>query len=193
MVNWDPVDQTVLANEQVIDGLGWRSGAKVERRPLAQWFLKITDYAQELLDDLDKLTGWPEQVRTMQRNWIGRSEGVNFRFEVDHPDCDPVEVYTTRIDTLMGVTYLAVASKHPLVEKALARDSSLKAFIEECQHLKVAEAELATIEKKGKANGFICFSSYFRRASSYLGCQLCPHGLWHRSGHGRAGSRSKRL
>lgn len=157
MVNWDPVDQTVLANEQVIDGLGWRSGAKVERRPLAQWFLKITDYAQELLDDLDKLTGWPEQVRTMQRNWIGRSEGVNFRFEVDHPDCDPVEVYTTRIDTLMGVTYLAVASKHPLVEKALARDSSLKAFIEECQHLKVAEAELATIEKKGKPTGLFAF------------------------------------
>lgn len=157
VVNWDPVDKTVLANEQVIDGKGWRSGAKVERRPISQWFLKITDYAQELLDDLDKLTGWPEQVRTMQRNWIGRSEGINFRFEVDHPDGDPIEVYTTRIDTLMGVTYLAVASQHPIVQKALARNRSLQAFIEECQHIKVAEAELNTLEKQGRPTGLFAF------------------------------------
>lgn len=157
MVNWDPVDKTVLANEQVIDGRGWRSGALVERRAISQWFLKITDYAQELLDDLDKLTGWPEQVRTMQRNWIGRSEGINFRFEVDHPDGDPIEVYTTRIDTLMGVTYLAVAPQHPIVQKALARNASLQSFIDECQHIKVAEAELNTLEKQGRATGLFAF------------------------------------
>lgn len=153
VVNWDPVDQTVLANEQVIDGKGWRSGAPVERRTIPQWFLKITDYADELLDHLDKLTGWPDQVRAMQRNWIGRSEGVNFRFEVDSPECSPIEVYTTRIDTLMGVSYLAVAPKHPIVEKALVLNPSLQTFIDECQHIKVAEAELATIEKQGKPTG----------------------------------------
>lgn len=153
VVNWDPVDQTVLANEQVIDGKGWRSGAPVERRNIPQWFLKITAYADELLKDLDTLTGWPEQVRTMQRNWIGRSEGVNFRFAVDAPDCSPIEVYTTRIDTLMGVSYLAVAPKHPIAEKALTLNPSLQSFINECQHVKVAEADLATQEKQGQATG----------------------------------------
>ncbi len=113
LVNWDPVDQTVLANEQVIDGKGWRSGAPVERRAIPQWFLKITDYAQELLDDLDALDGWPEQVRTMQRNWIGRSEGVELHFEVEGQE-QPLTVFTTRPDTLMGVTYVAVAPGHPL-------------------------------------------------------------------------------
>ncbi|MDX1519393.1 MAG: class I tRNA ligase family protein, partial [Gammaproteobacteria bacterium] len=110
VVNWDPVDQTVLANEQVIDGRGWRSGAVVERREIPQWFLRITDYAEELLADLEKLPGWPEAVRTMQQNWIGRSEGVEFDFEV--PGHDPLRVYTTRPDTLMGVTYCAVAAEH---------------------------------------------------------------------------------
>jgi len=105
MVNWDPVDNTVLANEQVIDGRGWRSGVLVERREIPQWFLKITDYAEQLLDDLDQLSGWPEQVRTMQRNWIGRSEGIEMHFGIAARD-DTLLVYTTRPDTLMGVTYV---------------------------------------------------------------------------------------
>ncbi|VAW61947.1 Leucyl-tRNA synthetase, partial [hydrothermal vent metagenome] len=150
--NWDPVDQTVLANEQVVDGCGWRSGAKVERREIPQWFMKITDYAQELLDDVDKLDGWPEQVRTMQRNWIGRSEGVELQFAVEGEA--PLTVYTTRPDTLMGVTYVAVAAEHPLTHKAAESNDELKAFIEECKTTKVAEAELATMEKKGLDTGF---------------------------------------
>lgn len=153
VVNWDPVDQTVLANEQVVDGKGWRSGAPIERRSISQWFLRITDYAQELLDDLDKLTGWPEQVRTMQRHWIGRSEGVTFSLTVDGVENGSLEVYTTRIDTLMGVTYIAIAPKHPLMVEAIALDSSLRAFVDECQHIKVAEADMATLEKKGCSTG----------------------------------------
>lgn len=153
VVNWDPVDNTVLANEQVIDGCGWRSGAKVERRSIPQWFLKITAYADELLQSLDTLTGWPEQVRTMQRNWIGRSEGVNFQFQVDRANTPPIEVYTTRIDTLMGVTYLAIAPQHPLVEIALQQNPALQTFIDACRNIKVAEAELATLEKEGQPTG----------------------------------------
>jgi leucyl-tRNA synthetase len=152
LVNWDPVDQTVLANEQVIDGRGWRSGAPVERRAIPQWFLKITDYAQELLDDLDALGGWPEQVRTMQRNWIGRSEGVELQFEVEG-QAQPLTVFTTRPDTLMGVTYVAVAPGHPLAVQAADGNAALKAFIEECAHTKVAEADMATLEKKGVDTG----------------------------------------
>ena len=150
-VNWDPVDQTVLANEQVIDGRGWRSGALVERKKIPQWFLKITDYADQLLDDLDQLDGWPEQVKTMQRNWIGRSEGVELNFHVD--GYGELEVFTTRPDTLMGVTYVAVAAQHPLALKAAENNPELAAFIEECRHTKVAEADLATMEKKGMALG----------------------------------------
>jgi leucyl-tRNA synthetase len=116
-VNWDPVDQTVLANEQVVDGRGWRSGALVERRKIPQWFIKITAYAQELLDDLAKLDGWPDEVRTMQANWIGRSEGVQLSFGIEGHD-EQLTVYTTRPDTLMGVTYVAVAPQHPLAERA---------------------------------------------------------------------------
>ncbi len=153
VVNWDPVDQTVLANEQVIDGRGWRSGAKVERRAIPQWFLKITAYAEELLQSLDHMPGWPEQVRTMQRNWIGRSEGVTFHFEVKDEAFNPIEVYTTRIDTLMGVTYLAVAPQHPLVDIALKKNPDLKSFIDDCRNIKVAEADLATLEKEGKPTG----------------------------------------
>lgn len=153
VVNWDPVDQTVLANEQVIDGKGWRSGAKVERRSIPQWFLKITDYADELLQSLDNMPGWPEQVRTMQRNWIGRSEGVSFDFKVDHENCKPLTVYTTRIDTLMGVTYLAVAPQHPLVDIALKQQPELAEFVNACRNIKVAEADLATAEKEGRATG----------------------------------------
>ncbi|WP_370298819.1 leucine--tRNA ligase [Pontibacterium sp.] len=150
-VNWDPVDQTVLANEQVIDGRGWRSGALVERKKIPQWFLKITDYADQLLEDLDKLEQWPEQVRTMQKNWIGRSEGVELVFDVD--GYGELEVFTTRPDTLMGVTYVAVAAQHPLAQQAAANNPELAEFIEECKHTKVAEADLATMEKKGMALG----------------------------------------
>ncbi|KKO48941.1 leucine--tRNA ligase [Arsukibacterium sp. MJ3] len=151
-VNWDPVDQCVLANEQVIDGRGWRSGALVEQRELAQWFIKITAYAEELLTDLDQLTEWPEQVRTMQKNWIGRSEGTNIRFNIAGQDSE-VEVYTTRPDTLYGVTYLAVAAQHPLARQAAEDNPALAAFIEDCKGGKLAEAELATMEKKGCATG----------------------------------------
>ena len=152
-VNWDPVDQTVLANEQVIDGRGWRSGALVERREIPQWFLKITAYADQLLADLEQLDGWPEQVRTMQANWIGRSEGVELQFAVAGRD-EPLTVFTTRPDTLMGVTYVAVAPEHPLALAAAERDADLAAFIEECRHTKVAEADMATLEKKGCGTGF---------------------------------------
>jgi leucyl-tRNA synthetase len=158
VVNWDPVDQTVLANEQVVDGRGWRSGALVERREIPQWFLKITDYADELLADLDRLPGWPEQVRTMQRNWIGRSTGVQLRFEVNSDIStqkpEPITVFTTRPDTLMGVTYLAIAPEHPLAKIAAEADPEIAAFIEGCSNIKVAEAELATLEKKGIATKF---------------------------------------
>lgn len=150
-VNWDPVDQTVLANEQVIDGRGWRSDALVERRELAQWFVKITDYAEELLNNLDKLTGWPEKVKTMQRNWIGRSEGVEIKFPTG--DGSDLTVYTTRPDTLMGVTYLAVAPQHPLAASAAETNPELAAFIEECNRTKVAEADMAKMEKQGMATG----------------------------------------
>jgi len=152
MVNWDPVDNTVLANEQVIDGRGWRSGAVVERREIPQWFLKITDYADELLNDLDQLDGWPEQVRTMQRNWIGRSEGVEMHFGIAGRE-ETLSIYTTRPDTLMGVTYVAVAPEHPLASEAAAGKPELQAFIEECRNSGVAEAELATQEKKGVDTG----------------------------------------
>ena len=150
-VNWDPVDQTVLANEQVIDGRGWRSGALVEQKDIPQWFIKITDYAEELLNDLDQLDGWPEQVKTMQRNWIGRSEGVEIAFDVEGGA--PLRVYTTRPDTLMGVSYVAVAAGHPLAKQAAAQSIDVAAFVEECQHNKVAEAELATMEKRGVDTG----------------------------------------
>ena len=155
-VNWDPVDQTVLANEQVVDGRGWRSGALVERRSISQWFIRITAMAQELLDDLDKLDGWPEKVKTMQSNWIGRSEGVNLDFTVaDEADCSPqrLSVYTTRPDTLMGVTYVAVAPQHPLALKAAEANAELATFITNQNQIKVAEAEMATMEKLGMDTG----------------------------------------
>jgi leucyl-tRNA synthetase len=147
-VNWDPVDQTVLANEQVIDGRGWRSGAVVEKRDIEQWFIKITDYAQELLDGLEGLPGWPDQVVTMQRNWIGRSEGVQMRFGIEGRD-EALEIYTTRPDTLMGVTYVAVAAEHPLALAAAETNPALAAFVDECRQGGVSEAELETMEKKG--------------------------------------------
>ena len=150
-VNWDPVDQTVLANEQVIDGRGWRSDALVERRELAQWFVKITDYAEELLEDLDKLTGWPDKIKTMQRNWIGRSEGIEIKFQLD--GAEAVSVYTTRPDTLMGVTYLAVAPQHPLAISAADNNPELQTFLDDCNQTKVAEADMAKQEKLGLPTG----------------------------------------
>jgi len=153
-VNWDPVDHTVLANEQVIDGRGWRSGALVEKREIPMYYMKITAYAEELLADLDKLDGWPEQVRLMQKNWIGKSTGVRlaFPYELDGKS-DKLWVFTTRADTLMGVTFVAVAAEHPLATRAAANNPELAAFIEECKRGGVAEADLATMEKKGMPTG----------------------------------------
>ena len=160
-VNWDPVDQTVLANEQVIDGRGWRSGALIEKREIPMYYFKITDYAEELLNDLDKLEHWPEQVKTMQRNWIGKSRGMTVRFAVSDDSKQGLEgdyakflqVYTTRPDTLMGVTYVAVAAEHPLATAAAADKPELQAFIAECKAGSVAEADMATMEKKGVPTG----------------------------------------
>ena len=152
IVNWDPIDQTVLANEQVIDGRGWRSDALVERREIPQWFMKITDYADELLDELDRMPGWPESVKTMQRNWIGRSEGVELSFNVDGEN-EPLTVYTTRPDTLMGVTYMAVAAEHPLAKKSAAANPDVAEFIEQCKQTDAQEATLETMEKKGMSLG----------------------------------------
>jgi leucyl-tRNA synthetase len=151
-VNWDPVDQTVLANEQVIDGRGWRSGAIVEKKEIPQWFIKITDYAEELLNDLDQLEGWPEQVKTMQRNWIGRSEGVEMTFDVADSD-ESFDIYTTRPDTLMGVTYVALAAQHPLALAAAENNPALAEFIQDCKDNQASEAEMATMEKKGVDTG----------------------------------------
>jgi leucyl-tRNA synthetase len=160
MVNWDPVDMTVLANEQVIDGRGWRTGAPVEKREIPTWYMRVTKYADELLDSLDAL-GWPEQVKQMQRNWIGRSEGVEFvlpyapetakRMADGKPG---LKVFTTRADTIMGITFAAVAAEHPLATEAAKGNPDLAAFIEECRRGGVQEAELATMEKKGMRTGF---------------------------------------
>ncbi len=152
VVNWDPVDQTVLANEQVIDGRGWRTGALVEKREIPQWFLKITDYAQELLDGLDRLPGWPDSVKTMQRNWIGRSEGLDIQFRVEGEEA-PLCVFTTRPDTLMGVTFLSIAAEHPLAIKAGADDPELAARIAALRQGGTSEAELETQEKRGIDTG----------------------------------------
>jgi len=150
-VNWDPIDQTVLANEQVVNGRGWRSGALVERREIPQWFLKITSYTEELLNDLHKLEHWPQQVKTMQRNWIGRSEGVDITFTIKQHH--PISIFTTRPDTLYGVTYIAIAAQHPLTKQLAERNAELKKFIEECRNIKVAEADIATMEKRGMPLG----------------------------------------
>ncbi len=155
VVNWDPIDQTVLANEQVIDGRGWRTGALVEKREIPQWFLKITDYAQELLDGLDTLPGWPDAVKTMQRNWIGRSEGLEIRFDVkdDEAPVAPLTVFTTRPDTVMGVTFLSIAAEHPLAQYAAQARPQLAEFIAELRQGGVSEAELETQEKRGMDTG----------------------------------------
>jgi leucyl-tRNA synthetase len=153
LVNWDPVDQTVLANEQVIDGRGWRTGALVEKREIPMYYLRITAYTDELLGALDALPEWPERVKLMQANWIGRSEGVDIAFPYAHDRSQSLRVFTTRADTLFGATYCAVAAEHPLAAQAGARDAKLAAFIEECKRGAVMEAELAVQEKKGMASG----------------------------------------
>lgn len=155
LVNWDPVDNTVLANEQVVDGKGWRSGAPVERRSMTQWFFKITDYAQELLDDLQTLDGWPERVKTMQENWIGRSEGLAFSFQIQNlpkgaeKSFQTMEVYTTRPDTIMGSSFCAIAPEHPLAKLAAESDPKALAFIKECEAMGTAEESIEKAEKKG--------------------------------------------
>ncbi len=156
-VNWDPVDQTVLANEQVIDGRGWRSGALVEQRELTQWFLKISDYSDELLSALESLPRWPEKVRLMQANWIGRSEGLMVRWALD-PATVPageteLEIYTTRPDTLFGASFMAIAADHPLAKSASARNAELAAFCEECRRMGTSQAVLDTAEKRGFDTG----------------------------------------
>ncbi len=156
-VNWDPVDQTVLANEQVIDGRGWRSGALVEQRELVQWFFKITDFSQDLLDELDHLDQWPEKVRLMQKNWIGRSEGLTVRWEIVGSTAPAgeteVTVYTTRPDTLFGASFLAIAADHPLAKAVAEKNPAIHAFAEECRHQGTSLAALETAEKKGMDTG----------------------------------------
>lgn len=157
-VNWDPADQTVLANEQVIDGRGWRSGALIEKREIPMYYFRITDYADELLESLDELPGWPEQVKTMQRNWIGKSRGMEVQFPYDQASighAGTLKVFTTRPDTLMGATYVAVAAEHPLATQAAQGNPALQAFIEECKAGSVAEADMATQEKKGMATSLL--------------------------------------
>jgi leucyl-tRNA synthetase len=154
-VNWCPKDETVLANEQVIDGCCWRCDTAVERKEIPQWFIKITEYADQLINDLDQLDGWPEQVKTMQRNWIGRSEGVELRFDLPESiaNTENIEVYTTRPDTLMGATYLSLAAEHPISLAVSENNPDVAAFINECKTSSVAEADMATMEKKGIATG----------------------------------------
>lgn len=154
-VNWDPVDHTVLANEQVIDGRGWRSGALVERKEIPQWFIKITAYAEELLNDLDKLPNWPEQVKTMQRNWIGKSRGLDMHFDLASPvgEFTGFDIYTTRPDTIMGVTYVSLAAEHPIAKLLAESNPELAQFIAECKVQSVAEADMATMEKRGIDTG----------------------------------------
>ena len=152
-VNWCPNDQTVLANEQVIDGACWRCDTVVERKEIPQWFIRITDYAEELLNDLDQLDGWPDQVKAMQRNWIGKSRGIQMRFGLKGRE-DDLEIYTTRPDTLMGVSYLAVAAGHPLAKEAAENNPKLAEFIQDCAKSGTAEADVATTEKKGMKTGF---------------------------------------
>ncbi len=161
----------MLANEQVIDGRGWRSGALVEKKQLNQWFLKITDYAQELLDALDTLDRWPERVRLMQAKWIGRSEGARLNFSLDAPadGIDEVEVYTTRPDTLYGMSFLALAPEHPLAAAVAARDPQAAAFVAECRRMGTSEAAIETAEKQGFDTGLRCGTRSWRTPPSRSG------------------------
>ncbi|MDC0239762.1 leucine--tRNA ligase [Candidatus Thioglobus sp.] len=154
VVNWDPVDQTVLANEQVVEGRGWRSGALIEKKEISQWYMKITDYADELLDDIEKLDGWPEAVKTMQKNWIGKSVGIDIDFKLD--DKNTLTVFTTRPDTLMGATSLVIAAEHPLAAQAGQASTTIQSFLDECKTMETSEAALETMEKKGVDSGLTC-------------------------------------
>ena len=154
IVNWDPVDQTVLANEQVVEGCGWRSGAPVEKKEISQWYMKITDYADELLADIQKLEGWPDAVRMMQTNWIGKSVGLDINFKID--ESNTLTVYTTRPDTLFGVTYLAIAAEHPIAIEAGKNNPKIQSFLDECKKMETAEAAMETMEKKGVDSGVKC-------------------------------------
>ena len=147
-VNWDPVDQTVLANEQVVDGRGWRSGAVVEKKEIPQWFLRVSDYSEELLSKLDGMEGWPEAVKTMQRNWIGKSRGVEADFRVDGGE-EVLRIFTTRPDTIMGATYLALAPEHPVARRAAEKNREVADFATRCSKTSVSEAEIETMEKSG--------------------------------------------
>ena len=178
-VNWCETDQTVLANEQVVNGCCWRCDNPVERREIDQWFIRITDYAEQLLTDLDQLDQWPEQVRTMQRNWIGRSEGVELDF---NHNGESLTVYTTRPDTLMGATYMAVAPQHPIARQAAATSTVLASFIESIANVKVAEAQMATMEKLGMDTGLTA-THPLRRANTDLGRQFRIDELRLRRGH----------
>ena len=188
-VNWDPVDHTVLANEQVIDGRGWRSGAIVEQRELTQWFFRITDYSEDLLRSLDTLDRWPEKVRLMQRNWIGRSEGLTVRFMIDpaslgalkgEPGTGELEIYTTRPDTLFGAKFMAVAPDHPLAAAAAKHDPKLADFIEECRKVGTSVAAIETAEKKGYDTGLRVGPSLRSELEAAGLCrEFHPHGLRH--------------
>ncbi|OIZ97939.1 leucine--tRNA ligase [Rickettsiella grylli] len=156
-VNWDPIDKTVLANEQVIDGRGWRSGALIERKEIPQWFFKITAYADELLNDLDTLDAWPEQVKAMQRNWIGRSQGITLSLRVNCPELETIKIFTTRPDTLFGVTFIALSPHHPLSHLAIQKNPKLQARIAEFQHVPTSEEATAHLEKKGIATPFTAY------------------------------------
>ena len=208
-VNWDPVDQTVLANEQVIDGRGWRSGAAVEKREIEQWFIRITDYAQELLDDLDKLDGWPEQVATMQRNWIGRSIGVQMKFAVqgsgDAANAesataadisgadDTLEIYTTRPDTLMGVTYVAVAAEHPLALRRRPTTRHWPPSSTSADRAASARPNSRPWKRRACRWGSTSIHPVSGEARPRVRRQLRADGLRHRRRDGRAGTRSARL
>ena len=157
IVNWDPVENTVLANEQVIDGKGWRSGATIERRNMPQWFLR-TDYCEELLEGLDDLD-WPEQVKVMQRNWIGRSEGYEIEFQIPHLDTS-VSVYTTRTDTLFGATYLALAPEHPIVQQIASSDQNVRQFLEDTKSQAASEEALEKSGKEGRCPRVQCYKSH---------------------------------
>jgi leucyl-tRNA synthetase len=164
VVNWDPVDQTVLANEQVIHGRGWRSGALIERKEIPQWFFKITAYADELLNDLDTLTAWPDEVKTMQRHWIGRSQGLAIQFIINDPSHTSVEIFTTRPDTLFGATFLAISPQHRLACYVAERDSNVQKFLDSYQHVPVSEVAMATLEKQGIDTGITALHPLTREA-----------------------------
>ena len=184
-VNWDPVDMTVLANEQVIDGRGWRSGALVEQRELTQWFFKISDYAEELLAALDTLDRWPEKVRLMQKNWIGRSEGLLVRFALD-PKTTPageseLEIFTTRGDTLFGARFVAVAPDHPIAQAAAKKNQALADFIAETKHMGTAQEAIDTAEKQGFDTGIRAVHPFDPSwTAAGLRRELHPDGLRHR-------------